>query len=291
MAALVLSIISSKGGVGKTTLTANLGGLLADAGNQVLLIDADVQPTLSNYYELQDKSAAGLTHVALEASTDNAISQTVIPRLDLIYSDDPKSSIQKELPLLPGGWNHLRMAVNKLADQYDFILIDTQGAIGPLQDAAIAAADIIISPIVPDMVSASEFGRRTLSRIHLVDAGLEPLGIRIAPILGLLCKVDHTRDAKMFAQGIRDMAVPDGLNLRILDHVIPASVVYRRGASLRTPVHRIEKKRPNGNGAGEVMHRVWAEIMNQAQTLIPGKVPGETQAEQPHGHAMQASHG
>ena len=41
------TVTSTKGGVGKTTLTANLGALLADMGLLVLLIDADVQPSLS----------------------------------------------------------------------------------------------------------------------------------------------------------------------------------------------------------------------------------------------------
>ena len=42
-----IGVISTKGGVGKTTLTANLGGLLADIGFRTLLIDTDVQPSLS----------------------------------------------------------------------------------------------------------------------------------------------------------------------------------------------------------------------------------------------------
>jgi len=37
----VVSVISTKGGVGKTTVTANLGGLLADAGLRILLLDLD----------------------------------------------------------------------------------------------------------------------------------------------------------------------------------------------------------------------------------------------------------
>jgi len=46
----VVSIISTKGGVGKTTTAANLGGLLADAGLRVLLLDLDVQPTFSSVF-------------------------------------------------------------------------------------------------------------------------------------------------------------------------------------------------------------------------------------------------
>ena len=42
-----ITVVSTKGGVGKTTLAANLGGLLRDIGLRVLLIDADVQPSLT----------------------------------------------------------------------------------------------------------------------------------------------------------------------------------------------------------------------------------------------------
>ena len=56
-----VTVTSTKGGVGKTTLTANLGGLLADLGQRVLLVDADVQPTLSSYYALGEWAPADRT--------------------------------------------------------------------------------------------------------------------------------------------------------------------------------------------------------------------------------------
>lgn len=48
-----LALVSTKGGVGKTTLAANLGALLADMGLRVLLIDADEKPSLSKYFPLR----------------------------------------------------------------------------------------------------------------------------------------------------------------------------------------------------------------------------------------------
>ena len=56
----VVSIISTKGGVGKTTTAANLGGFIADAGLRVLLLDLDVQPTLSSYFTLDVRAPAGI---------------------------------------------------------------------------------------------------------------------------------------------------------------------------------------------------------------------------------------
>ena len=60
---ITFTIASTKGGVGKTTLTANLGALLADMGLRVLLVDADVQPSLSKYFPLSPQPVAGLTDV------------------------------------------------------------------------------------------------------------------------------------------------------------------------------------------------------------------------------------
>ena len=46
-----IAICATKGGVGKTTLTANLGAIIASRGHRVLLVDADPQPSLSSFYQ------------------------------------------------------------------------------------------------------------------------------------------------------------------------------------------------------------------------------------------------
>ena len=52
MSNMITTVTNSKGGVGKTTLVANLSGFLADLGKSVLAVYADIQPTLSSYYPL-----------------------------------------------------------------------------------------------------------------------------------------------------------------------------------------------------------------------------------------------
>lgn len=63
--------------------------MLADLGQQVLLIDADPQPTLSSYYRLAVVAPHGLTDLMVTADTEATVSQTGIERLHLVYSDDP----------------------------------------------------------------------------------------------------------------------------------------------------------------------------------------------------------
>ncbi|MFV0600922.1 MAG: ParA family protein [Brachymonas sp.] len=84
----VVSIISTKGGVGKTTTAANLGGFAADAGLRVLLLDLDVQPTLSSYFTLAERAPAGIYEMLAynEQRAKQLVSRTAIAGLDLVLS-------------------------------------------------------------------------------------------------------------------------------------------------------------------------------------------------------------
>ena len=155
---ITFTIASTKGGVGKTTLTANLGALLADMGLRVLLVDADVQPSLSKYFPLSPpQPVAGLTDVIVRGEVAAAsITQTVFPNLHLVASDDPEGRLPNWLLGRIDRGFRLRHALRAglVPSAYDCVLIDTPGAIGPIQDAAVMAADVLVSPITPEILSA-----------------------------------------------------------------------------------------------------------------------------------------
>ena len=131
---ITFTIASTKGGVGKTTLTANLGALLADMGLRVLLVDADIQPSLSKYFALASPwLSAGLTDVLLNGEVTAAcITSTVFPNLDIVVSDEPEGHLSNGLLNRIDRGFRLRLALQSalVADAYDCVLIDTQGAVG-----------------------------------------------------------------------------------------------------------------------------------------------------------------
>jgi len=238
---VVVTVCSTKGGVGKTTLTANLGGLLADLGQRVLLIDADIQPTLSSYFALEQRAARGLRALMMESELSDCISRTAIG-CDIVLSDDPTGEMQNWVLHTPDGRVRLRHILREL-DWYDWILIDTQGAVGPLQDAAVLAADLLISPIPPEILSAREFARGTLGMLERLRP-MQFLGAPIGPLYGVINRMDRTGEAQQIATEIqRETYAPSRGQIRILQTVIPSTVAYREAATAQMPVHRYESNR------------------------------------------------
>jgi chromosome partitioning related protein ParA len=259
---IIVCIVSTKGGVGKTTLTANLGGYLADRGQRVLLVDADPQPTLSSYYTLDRKAPAGLTDLIVHTRTEGVFSRTAIGGLDLIYSDDPEGKLRDWILHDPAGRIRLKHVLNLPAfHPYDIILIDTQGAVGPLQDAAVAAADFLVSPIPPEVLSAREFVRGTVAMIDRLRP-MHYFGAPIGPLRGVIYKQDRTVDAREIVEELRSEAfLPSKGAISVAGAVVPASVVYREAATLGVPVHRHDAvRRGVGPSAAEVMAALAAEL-------------------------------
>ena len=265
------TVTSTKGGVGKTTLTANLGALLADMGLRVLLIDADVQPSLSKYFPLATtKPAAGLTELIVRGEvTDACITATMYQNLDIIVSDDPEGNLPHWLLNRIDRGFRLRLALQSksLAGSYDCVLIDTQGAVGPLQDAAALAADILVSPITPEILSAREFRDGTMDLLDRLEPG-SAMGATLGPMKAVIYRQDRTIDAKVIAAGIREDFIKLKGRVTVLDTAVPHAKAYKEAATLRIPVHRHERRRDGVTpSAYSVMHALAWELIPSLQGL------------------------
>jgi chromosome partitioning related protein ParA len=271
------TVTSTKGGVGKTTLTANLGALLADMGLRVLLIDADVQPSLSKYFPLAvAKPAAGLTEVIVRGAVSaSCITATVYQNLDIVISDDPEGNLPHWLLNRIDRGFRLRFALQSPAvvEAYDCVLIDTQGAIGPLQDAAVLAADILVSPITPEILSAREFRDGTMELLDRLEPG-GALGASLGPMKAVIYRQDRSADARIIASGIREDFIKLKGRVAVLETVVPHAKAYKEAATLRVPVHRHERKRDGPTpSAYTVMHQLAWELIPSLEGVFADLLP------------------
>ncbi|MEM5455776.1 ParA family protein [Paraburkholderia phytofirmans] len=270
---VVISFVSTKGGVGKTTVAANLGGLLAAFGLKVLAIDADVQPSLSKFFPVHYRSSQGLTAVVTSGGNPSAdcISRTIFSNLDLVYSDTPDAALQAWLNRREDRLMILRRAMRSpLVDPYDVVLIDTQGAVGELQKSAAMAADVMVSPVRPDALSAGEFATGTIAMLdelnRLADFGQS---FRSGDLLALINAHERTTNARALAAVLRQRFVGRE-KVRVLDTVIPSAAAYAAAASARVPVHDFDRRRRFGNSAWNVMHGLAWELFPSLANVYAG---------------------
>lgn len=278
---LRIAVVSTKGGVGKTTLTANLGGLLADLGLRVLMIDADAQPSLSKYYPIRHQAQRGLTSVITTGViTPDAISTVDLPvngTLDIILSDTPEGQIQSWLA--SQAFREMRLYgplhAPDLDDQYDVVLIDTQGAVGPLQDAAILAADMLISPIVPESLSAREFVSGTLEMFKRLSVGVPMPTPALGAVKALIYRQLRTADSRNIAQQIRSEHLNLGGRVTVLETVVPSTTAYPTATTERIPVHWHDHRTSSATPcANEVMHRLIWELLPNLHGIQAAAVEG-----------------
>lgn len=270
--------LNSKGGVGKTTLLANLGGLLADMGARTLLVDADPQPSLTKYYELVLLAPQGLVEVITQGTvTPRCVSRTAIQGLDLIRSNDGDAGLQHWLHNREDRRTRLQRALNNpyVRDNYDFILIDTQGAIGPLQTSAAFAADTLISPLPPDTPSIREFRSGTLRVLQRLEHDEQEPRAELAPIQAVICRLDATRNARALLAELRS-EFGDGDRVTILNTTIPNAVAYKDAFTARSPVHQVSRTGGARHGSGyEVMHRLAWELQPELYGCFAGRLRGD----------------
>jgi chromosome partitioning protein len=147
---VVISVITQKGGVGKTTTVNSLAATLNKVGKRVLTIDIDPQSNLS-FSTGADVNASTIYDVLKgSAKAQDAIQRR--PMTDIIPSTILLSGIELEFT----GQNReflLKKAIKPIKNLYDYILIDSPPGLGILTVNALAACDYVLIPMLPDIFS------------------------------------------------------------------------------------------------------------------------------------------
>lgn len=148
-----ITVISGKGGVGKSTFSANTAVYLAKTGKKVLLIDADINlSNLDIVMGIQDKVLFDASDIAAKAcTTDKALIKDVVYNLDFL-SGAIRPNSEKAV-------EGIVATVRKLEDVYDFILIDCPSGIENTVKTLAGISDASIVITTPDITAIRDASR------------------------------------------------------------------------------------------------------------------------------------
>lgn len=151
----VISIINQKGGVGKTTTSANLAASLAFLGKKVLLMDVDPQCNTTNYFEQKNHTGKSIANLVKTLSFGEKITKEDVTDLITTIKEDNFTLDQLPAELKLGkimeasrsfkmSHSTIHKIISLIKDDYDYIIMDTPPSPGIALENAIYATDKIV---------------------------------------------------------------------------------------------------------------------------------------------------
>ena len=240
-----IALLNQKGGVGKTTTTANLGACLAMLGKKVLVIDMDPQANLSVHLGVDIHSLKYSVYNIIRGACkpDGVILSTKIHGLDIIPANIDLSGAEIELVGVVGRETILKEYLGGVLDRYDYVLIDCPPSLGLLTLNVLTLVHEIFIPLqteffalqgVSKLLDTHEVVRKRLNK------NLEITGI-------IFCMyTSRTRLCKEVIEKVREHFAKD----QVFDTVIRKNVKLSESPSHGKP---IVSYAPSSHGSEDYM--------------------------------------
>ena len=231
-----IAIANQKGGVGKTTTAINLSSCLVEAGQRVLTIDFDPQGNATSGLGLEKGEIEETVYEMMlgDCELEDCLQRDVQRNLDVLPSDSNLAGAEIELLDVERKEYVLKQHLEKVRDQYDFIIIDCPPSLSLLTINALVAADTVLVPIQCEYY-ALEGLSQVLRTVSLVRKKMNPA----LELEGVVFTMYDAR-TNLSLQVVEN--VKNNLNERIYKTIIPRNVRLAEAPSHGMPINLYDSK-------------------------------------------------
>jgi chromosome partitioning protein len=254
----IVTLVNQKGGVGKTTTAINLGASLAACERSVLLVDLDPQANATSGLGLSKNDPKSIYPVLTDGmNIREVIKPTELPNLHVAPSSVDLVAAELELSDAIGREFYLRRALQEVARDYDYILIDSPPSLGLLTINGLTAAQSVLVPMQCEYF-AIEGAAQLLNTIDRVRDMLNP-GLEIEGI-ALTMYDERMNLARQVAEEVRSH-----FGEKVYKSIIPRNVRLGEAPSFGKPIILYDIR----SRGSEAYINLAREFIQRAETVLP----------------------
>ena len=232
----IIALFNQSGGVGKTTLTMNLGYHLGQNKHRVLLVDIDPQASLTAFMGIDSEELEQTIYESVVGDEPIPVLQQ-IHGLDLVPANINLSAAELELVSSLMREIRLKNALSSIVDNYDFILIDCPPSLGILTVLSLVTATHVLVPIQTQFKSfqGTDLLLNTVARLRKAANR----NLKIAGFIPTMFDGRTAQETRTYN------AIKDQLSsLATVYQPIPRSIVFPDASEKRIPLALHQPKHP-----------------------------------------------
>ena len=187
---IVWTVANQKGGVGKTTTTVTLGGLLAARGHRTLLIDLDPHGSLTSYFGHDPDTIEESVHSLFRREVAQSrmplatmLQRSSEPNLDLLPASTALVALDRQIGAQQGMGLVISNTLKNYAKHYEYVVIDCPPTLGVLMINALAACDMLLIPVQTEFLAINGLERMLATLKMIMLSGRESLRYKIIPTM------------------------------------------------------------------------------------------------------------